>query len=171
MVVARIRTTDAVEAADLLASGAHLQRHAHDMQLELCSKPVPAGWLHPRFATTLRVTPVDRPAVDVARASLGAYAAGHVDAAQGASLPEAATTYDRLLEGHTAGPLVDSLSALVIDVPTESVAAALIVTSLPGASWWRGGPWLADLFVVPRRQRGGLGVSLRDIGDTHAACS
>jgi GNAT superfamily N-acetyltransferase len=158
--MAQIRTTNAAEAADLVAAGAVLQRHAHDMQLELHASQVPADWLHPVLPPTLRLTPVDRSAVDIARASLGPYAAGHVDAAQGGTLVEATATYDSLLTGHTAGSVMHSLSCLAIDVSTDAVAAAVIVTSLPAASWWPGGPWVVDLFVVPRLQRAGLGRQL-----------
>jgi GNAT superfamily N-acetyltransferase len=157
--MARIRTTDAAEAADLVAAGAVLQRHAHDMQMELHSQ-VPAGWLRPVLPPALRLTPVDRPVVEIARASLGPYGAGHVDAAQGGTLVEAIATYDSLLAGHTAGTVMHSLSCLAIDVSTDAVVAAVIVTALPAASWWPGGPWVVDLFVVPRLQRAGLGRQL-----------
>lgn len=155
-----IRTTDAGEAARLIATGARIQRHAHDMQLELDAAAIPADWLHPTLSPTLRLTNLDRPAVDLAGASLEAYAPGHVDAAQGSSLPQAVTTYDRLLQGRTAGPVVQALSAVVIDVPAETVAAAVIVTAPSETSSWKGGPWLCDLFVVPSRQGAGLGRQL-----------
>jgi GNAT superfamily N-acetyltransferase len=160
MAVAFIRTTDAGEAADLIASGAVLQRHAHDMQLELRSVQMSAGWLHPVLPPTLRLTPVDRPVVDIARASLGPYSADHVDAAQGGTLTEATATYERLLAGDTAGGVMHAMSSLVIDVPTDSVVAAVIVTLLQAESWWPGGPWVVDLFVVPRLQSAGLGRRL-----------
>lgn len=130
------------------------------MQLELHSSQVPADWLRPVLPPTLRLTPLDRPVVDIARASLGPYAAGHVDAAQGGTLVKAIATYDRLLAGHTAGTVMQSLSCLAIDASTDAVAAAVIVTSLPAASWWPGGPWVVDLFVVPRLQGVGLGRQL-----------
>jgi hypothetical protein len=79
--VSLVRTGDPVEAAELIASGARLQRYAHDMQVAVRSVTIPGPWLHPGLPSPLRVTAVDRPAVDVARASLGAYPAGHVDAA------------------------------------------------------------------------------------------
>ena len=130
------------------------------MQLGLHSSQVPAAWLRPVLPPALRLTPVDRPAVDIARASLGPYGAGHVDAAQGGTLVEAIATYDSLLSGHTAGRVMHSLSCLAIDVSTDALAAAVIVTSLPAASWWPGGPWVVDLFVVTRLQGGGLGRQL-----------
>jgi GNAT superfamily N-acetyltransferase len=156
----RIRTTDAAEAADLVASGAVLQRHAHDMRLELLSSHVPPDWLRPVLPPALRLTPLDRPVVDIARASLGPYAAGHVDAEQGGTLVEATATYDSLLAGHTAGSVMHSLSCLAIEVSTDAVAAAVIVTSPPAAAWWPGGPWVVDLFVVPGLQGAGLGRQL-----------
>jgi GNAT superfamily N-acetyltransferase len=158
--MARIRTTDAAEAADLVAAGAVLQRHAHDMQLELHSSHVPDDWLRPVLPPALHLTPLDRPVGDIALASLGPYAPGHVDAGQGGTLVEATATYDSLLVGHTAGSVMHSLSCLAIEVTTNAVAAAVIVTSLPAASWWPGGPWVVDLFVVPRLQGAGLGRQL-----------
>jgi GNAT superfamily N-acetyltransferase len=158
--VTTIRTTDADEAARLIASGARLQRHAHDMQLELGSMVIPVDWVRPTLSPTLRLTSIDRAAVDVARASLGAYGPGHVDTAQGASLPEAVATYDRLLQGRTAGPVLQALSSLVVELHAETVAAAVIVTAPPETSSWKGGSWLCDLFVVPSHQGAGLGRQL-----------
>jgi GNAT superfamily N-acetyltransferase len=130
------------------------------MQLELRSLEVGAEWLRPPLLPTLRLTAVDRPVADIARASLGPYAPGHVDAAQGGTLVEATATYERLLAGQTAGEVLHSLSSLAIDVSTETVAAAVIVTLLEPQSWWPGGPWVVDLFVVPPLQGGGLGRQL-----------
>ncbi len=130
------------------------------MRLELGSTVISGDWLHPTLNPTLRLTNLNRPAVDLARASLEAYAPGHVDAAQGSSLPDAVTTYDRLLQGHTTGPVVQALSSLVIEVPAETVAAAVIVTAPSETSSWKGGPWLCDVFIVPRRQGAGLGRQL-----------
>jgi hypothetical protein len=112
--VAVIRTTDPAEAAALLAAGAHLVRRVHDMELELSSKRIPGRWLRPSLRATLRLTAVDRPAVALAAASVGAYESGHVDAAWAPSLQEATANYDRLLAGDTAGPLLHSLSLLHI---------------------------------------------------------
>jgi GNAT superfamily N-acetyltransferase len=158
--VSLVRTGDPVEAAELIASGARLQRYAHDMQVAVRSMTSPGPWLHPRLPSPLRVTAVDRPADDIARASHGAYPAGHVDAAQAASLAEAVALYERIIAGQTAGPLIRAVSALLVDGLTETVAGALLVTAMPAAAWWDGGPWLCDLFVVPTHQGAGIGRQL-----------
>jgi GNAT superfamily N-acetyltransferase len=158
--VSLVRTADPVEAAELIASGARLQRYAHDMQVALRSMMIPESWLDPRLPSPLRVTAVDRAAVDVARASLGAYPSGHVDAAQAASLAEAVALYERITSGQTAGPLLHPVSALLIDGLAETVAGALLVTAMPAAAWWDGGPWLCDLFVAPAHQGAGIGRQL-----------
>jgi GNAT superfamily N-acetyltransferase len=52
------------------------------------------------------------------------------------------------------------VSALLIDGLTDTVAGALLVTAMPAAAWWDGGPWLCDLFVAPTHQGAGIGRQL-----------
>jgi GNAT superfamily N-acetyltransferase len=158
--VSVVRTGNPVEAAELIASGARLQRYAHDMQVAVRSMTIPGSWLHPRLPAPLRLTAVDRAADDIARASLGAYPAEHVDAAQAASSAEAVALYEGIIAGQTAGPLIRPVSALLVDGLTETVAGALLVTAMPAATWWDGGPWLCDVFVVPTHQGAGIGRQL-----------
>ena len=158
-----VRTTDAAEAAELVASGGRLRRHAHDMQALVPGEATATGWLRSELPSHLLLAPVDRPVVEIACASLLAYPAGHVDAAQAASEAEAVAVYERLIDGHTAGPLVHEVSALVLDDVTGAVAAALLVTAMPAAAWWNGGPWLCDLFVVPAQRGVGLGRHLLEV--------
>jgi GNAT superfamily N-acetyltransferase len=146
-----VRTTDAGEAARLRAGGAKLARHSHDMVLELpaaaatrCAAP-PAG---------LRLAPVDGHASRIAVASRVAYTPDHPDAAL---VYDAERYYAGLLSGGSAGPLVEPASAVVTDEPGEVVASIVVIRLGPAAWGWAGGPWVADVFVVPAHQRRGLG--------------
>jgi GNAT superfamily N-acetyltransferase len=157
-----IRTTDAEEAARLRAMGAGLLRHAHDMALDLAVVQPPPGWSRPELPDGLRLAGVAGSAPGVAAASLLAYAAGHPDLA---GLPppsrrEAEMQYEVMLAGGgSAGPVIEPASAIVTDAAGD-VLASIVVTRLEPRLWWAGGPWVADLFVVPAHQGRGLGRAL-----------
>ena len=155
-----VRTTDPDEAAELIASGARLARYAHDMQRNLLDEDIPDWWRVPGLDPNLKLTLVDRPVADLAAASLSAYPPGHVDAAQAASMSEASAMYEGILTGHIAGPFIAGLSHLVIDATDDALVGAVLVTSLPASNWWAGGPWLCDLFVVPRHRGTGVGLGM-----------
>ncbi|HEY4026496.1 MAG TPA: hypothetical protein VGO86_08690, partial [Candidatus Dormibacteraeota bacterium] len=139
-----VRTTDAGEAARLRAAGARQVRHAHDMVLEPLGPtgpgvpPLPAGLrLHGVTGQGSRLAPVSR----------AAYAPGHPDAAD---LAAAERSYAELLSGGSAGPVMEPASAAVTDDSGETLVAAVVVTWLGPLPWgWDGGPWVADIFVVP----------------------
>lgn len=49
----------------------------------------------------------------------------------------------------------------IVDTSDETVVGAVVVTRLGQAPWgWGGGPWVAELFVVPAHQGRGLGRAL-----------
>jgi GNAT superfamily N-acetyltransferase len=147
-----IRTLDGREAERLLCAGARLVRHAHDMVLE----PPPAGPAPPSLPSDLRLRDVtDLGSRPLAVASRAAYTPDHPDTA---SLAEAERSYARLLAGEAAGPLIEPASAVVTAAPGDGVVASIVVTRLGPAPWgWPGGPWVADVFVVPDHQGRGLG--------------
>jgi GNAT superfamily N-acetyltransferase len=157
-----VRTSDAALATALMGAGARLVRHAHEMQLDLSPDMAPPVATEPALPGPLRLTPVDRPAAALGEASLASYPGDHPDGlpTRPESLPQAAAHYDRLLGGGIAGPLLPAASGLLLEARDGAVAAAVIVTLLAAGPSWPGGPWVADLFVVPAHRGSGLGRRL-----------
>lgn len=164
-----IRTVDAGEAAAHRAAGARLVRHAHDMALDLTSLRPASDWMDPALPRDLRLEPVIRPASELAAAATAAYVPGHPDA--GPSPDEVEDRLRQVLSGQVTGPLLPQASAAIVETGSGSVAAAVLVTRLGATSWWPGGPWVAEIFVVPARQGHGLGrtLLLRSAAVCHAA--
>ncbi len=160
------RTTDPGEAAALQAAGARLLRHGHDMVLDL-DGPAPTI---PPLSGGLRVIAVREAASRLPAASVLAYGPGHPDAP--ASLAEAERRWQELLADRAIGPVLEPPSVAIIDALGDEVVGALVVTRLWPESWgWPGGPWVADIFVVPAHQGRDLGRSLlmRAVAWAHGA--
>jgi GNAT superfamily N-acetyltransferase len=155
------RTTDPAEAAALQGAGARLVRKAHEMGLDLERlRPGPA-WSSPTLPAGLRLTAVDRPAVDIVEPALAAYSSREATASE----PDPAAwvsvrAYERILGGEVAGPLLPEPSALLADERSATVAGAALVTHFAANTWWGGGPFVADLFVIPGLSGLGLGRKL-----------
>ena len=130
-------------------------RHGHDMVLDL-DGPTPTV---PALPVGLRVIGVSEAAPRLPAASFLAYGSGHPDAP--ASLAEAEARWQELLFDRAVGPVLEPPSVAIIDALSNEVVGAVVVTRLWPGSWgWPGGPWVADIFVVPAHQRRGLGRSL-----------
>jgi GNAT superfamily N-acetyltransferase len=87
-----------------------------------------------------------------------AYSPGHPDAPE--SLEEAESRAQELLAGES-GRLLQTLSAAILDTSTNTLVGAVVVTWEDPAQWgWDGGPWVADIFIVPMHQGRGLGRAL-----------
>ena len=165
-----IRTTDADEAAALQAAGARLVRHSHDLVFELASVSPGLDWARPALPGGFRLVGITEAGPRLAVASFMAYAPGHPDAP--GSLLEAERRAWELLAGESGGPVLEPLSAAIMDTSTNTVAGAVVVTWQGAAPWgWGGGPWVADIFVVPAQQGRGLGraLLLGAIAWSHAA--
>ena len=149
------RTTDPAEAAALQGAGARLVRKAHEMGLDLERlRPGPA-WSSPTLPAGLR------PAVDFVEPALAAYSSREATASE----PDPAAwvsvrAYERILGGEVAGPLLPEPSALLADERSATVAGAALVTHFAANTWWGGGPFVADLFVIPGLSGLGLGRKL-----------
>lgn len=147
-----IRTTDADEAARLLARGGMLLRHSHDMVLDLSrditfrSSPPPHG---------LRMTPVDRQAAEIAAAAELATPPSHPDFPIWAELDRLAY-WEELLRGEVTGPVSWDFSRLLVQL-SGPLVGAVIVTLMEPSDWWSGGPWIPEIFVAPSWQERGLG--------------
>jgi GNAT superfamily N-acetyltransferase len=155
--VPRRSTTDPDEADALRAAGARLVRHGHDMVLELPAggsdeAPLPDG-------VTLRAGVAPVPAL--VRARLAAYPPGHPDAGpSGRPASEHERDVVELLAGRAVGPVLEDASAVAADA-AGAVAGAVVVTRVEPEAWgWPGGPWVADVLVVPAWQGRGLGRAM-----------
>ncbi|HZB78204.1 MAG TPA: hypothetical protein VE526_18370 [Solirubrobacteraceae bacterium] len=140
-------------ARELVHAGARPRRHAHVMTRDLRRDPAPDAWLAPALPAGFRLTPADRPAVDLAAASAAAYPPGHPDHQAGPEQEE--RELDALLSGRLLGPLLPC-SALAI-APDGAVAGAVLVNASDGEPPF-GGPWISQLFRHPDAP--GLGVPL-----------
>ena len=140
-----------VLARELLHAGARPQRHAYVMSRDLRRDPVPAEWLAPALPPGFRLTPVERPAADLAAACAAAYPPGHPD-----HRPEPAEReLDALMSGRLLGPLLPC-SALAL-APDGAVAGAVLVNDSDGDPPF-GGPWVSQLYRRPEAR--GTGVAL-----------
>jgi GNAT superfamily N-acetyltransferase len=156
--VPQTRTTDAGEAAALRAAGATLVRHGHDMMLDLASIRPEPGWDRPDLSAGLRLVGLAEAAPRLRGAAFVACPPGHRDAP--ASREEAEERMQEVLAGGP-GPVLEPASAAIVDTSGGAVVGAVVVSRLAPASWgWDGGPWVAEIFVVPAHQGRGLGRAL-----------
>jgi len=126
------------------------------MVLDLDGPDTPAV---PALPAGLRVIAVSEAAPRLPSASILAYGSGHPDAP--ASVAEAEARWHELLADRAVGPVLEPPSVAVVDALGGEVVGAIVVTRLWPESWgWPGGPWVADIFVVPAHQGRGLGRSL-----------
>jgi len=152
--VARRSTTSPEEAAALQAAGARLQRHAHDMVLDLPGD-CPAG---PSLPDGLSLRPGVEASPRLTRALLAAYPPGHPDVGpSGRTRGQANQEIAALLDGTAGGPVLQDPSAEVTDAAGRVVAAVIVTRAEPQAWGWPGGPWVATVLVVPRWQGRGVG--------------
>jgi GNAT superfamily N-acetyltransferase len=139
------------------------------MVLELESvKPRP-DWDQLTVPGGLRLAGLAEAAPRLGAAMFAAYPPGSPDAA--ASLEEAERWAREVVTG-APGPVPEPPSAALVDKSDETVAGAIVISRLGPASWgWSGGPWVAELFVVPAHQGRSLGraLLLRAIAWSHAA--
>lgn len=130
----------------LIAAGARLRRHAHVMSRDLVRDAAPDDWLEARPPAGYRLTPLDRPAIDLAPACLAAYPRDHPDFD---SIPEPdrpERELDEIISGRLLGPLLRCSGLVVRD--DGSVAGALLVNAQPGEPPFAG-PWVSQVFRYP----------------------
>ncbi len=145
-------------------------RHSHDLVLELASVNPAPGAARPTLPGGLRLVGIAEAGPRLAAASFMAYSRGHPDAP--GSLEEAERRSRELLAGESGGPVLDTLSAAIMDTSDQAVVGAAVVTWQEAKPWgWGGGPWVADIFVVPAHQGSGLGraLLLRAVASSAAA--
>jgi hypothetical protein len=130
----------------LVAAGGRPHRHGHSLSRDLARDPAPPEWLTPAVPPGLRLTPVDRPATDLAPACKAAYPADHPDYGHIPSPDNPEIELEELISGRLMGPLLDC-SGLATRAD-GSVAGAILVNDSPGEPP-TGGPWISQLFRHP----------------------
>jgi GNAT superfamily N-acetyltransferase len=137
----------------LVAAGAAPGRHVHVMSRDLGRYPAPGDWLEPPLPPGVRLTPVNRPPIDLAPAYTAAFPPGHPDHGE---LPEdPARELDDLMSGRMLGPLL-RCSALAVGEGGD-VLGAILVNGQPGDPPMSG-PWIANVFRRPEAR--GVGGAL-----------
>ena len=139
----------------LLAGGARPLRHAHVMSRDLTRNPAPGEWLEPTLPAGVRLTSVDRPAIDLVPAFLAAFPSSHPDYRDIRDPEHPEQELEELLSGSLLGPLL-RCSALAI-AEDGGVVGAILINGKPGDPPFDG-PWVAEVFRHPETP--GLGGAL-----------
>lgn len=139
----------------LVAAGGRVRRRGHVMSRDLVRDPAPAEWLEPRAPAGVRLTAVDRPAIDLAPACLAAYPREHHDYDHIPTPERPEVELEEIITGRLMGPLL-RCSGLAVGEDGAVLGAAL-VNGMPGEPPL-GGPWIAQLFRHPGAP--GTGVPL-----------
>jgi len=130
----------------LVAAGARPLRHSHVMSRDLERDPAPSEWLEPKLPAGIRLTPVDRPAIDLAPALLAAFPPDHPDYGEMRAPDHPEVELEELMSGRVMGPLL-RCSALAVGEGGE-VVGAILVNGKPGEPPFDG-PWISDVFRHP----------------------
>jgi GNAT superfamily N-acetyltransferase len=130
----------------LLAAGGRPRRHAYVMSRDLVRDPAPPAWRAPAPPAGVRLTPVDRPAVDLAPACLAAYPRTHPDFDHIPAPQRPELELDDIISGRMMGPLLECSGLAVGE--GGAVLGAVLVNATSGEPP-TGGPWIAQLFRHP----------------------
>ena len=141
----------------LVGAGARPKRHGHVMSRDLVRDPGPTAWLEPPLPAGMRLTAVDRPALDLAPACLAAYPREHPDFDQIPTPERPEIELEEIMSGRMMGPLLRCSSLAVGE--DGAVLGAVLINGTPGEPP-TGGPWISQLFRHPDA-RGAGGPLLR----------
>jgi hypothetical protein len=139
----------------LIAAGAQPRRHSHAMSRDLIRDPAPSDWLEPELPAGIRLTPVDRPAIDLVPALVAAFPPDHPDFDSMRSPERPELELEELISGRLMGPLL-RCSALAVGEGGD-VVGAILVNGSPGEPPF-GGPWISNVFRRPEAR--GVGGAL-----------
>jgi hypothetical protein len=142
----------------LVAAGGRARRHAHVMSRDLVRDPAPPSWLEPALPPGVRLTPVDRPAADLAAAAFAAYPRDHLDYGDIPTPERPEIELEEIISGRLLGPLL-RCSGLAVG-EDAAVEGAILVNATPGDPPFHG-PWVSQLFRHPGAPRGTGAALLR----------
>jgi GNAT superfamily N-acetyltransferase len=145
----------------LLDAGARAGRHAHVLSRDLVADPAPRAWQDPPAPDGLRLTPLDRPAEDLAAAAVAAYPPEHVDNAHLDRPIDHPKELRELIAGRSVGPLL-GCSGLAVDAD-DAVVGAVLVNDDEGSPPY-GGPWVTQVFRGPGGRGAGRALLMRALG-------
>jgi hypothetical protein len=131
----------------LVDAGALPRRHAHVMSRDLVRDPAPGDWLDAPAPAGFRLTPVDRPALELAPACLAAYPPDHPDFADIPNPTRPEIELEEIMSGRLMGGPLLRCSGLAVREDGR-VAGAILVNDTPGAPPYRG-PWISQIFRHP----------------------
>jgi GNAT superfamily N-acetyltransferase len=130
----------------LVAAGGRPKRHGHVLSRDLVRDPAPPDWLEQPLPTGVRLTPVDRPAIDLAPACFAAYPREHPDYDDIPTPDRPEIELEEIMSGRLMGPLL-RCSGLAVG-EDGAVLGALLVNGTRGEPP-TGGPWISQLFRHP----------------------
>jgi hypothetical protein len=130
----------------LIAAGARLRRHSHVLSRDLVRDPAADGWLGPPMPAGFRLTPVDRPAIELADACAAAYPPDHPDFGDIPDPQRPEIELEEIISGRLLGPLLRCSGLVIRDDGT--VAGAALINARPGDPPFSG-PWVTQIFRHP----------------------
>jgi hypothetical protein len=116
------------------------------MTRDLIRAPAPADWLEPALPAGVRLTPVARPAIDLAPAFHAAFPPDHPDYGDIRAPKHPEDELEDLVSGSLMGPLL-ACSALAVGEGGD-VVGAILVNGQAGEPPLRG-PWILEVFRRP----------------------
>jgi hypothetical protein len=140
----------------LVDGGGRANRHGHVMSRDLVRDPPSPAWLEPSAPGGIRLTPADRPAIDLATACYAAYPRDHPDYDQIPDPEKPEIELEEIMSGRLLGPLLRCSGLAVAEDGT--VAGAVLVNAIGGDPPF-GGPWITQIFRHPEAPRG-IGAAL-----------
>jgi GNAT superfamily N-acetyltransferase len=139
----------------LVAAGGRPKRYGHVLSRDLVRDPASQDWLEPAVPAGVRLTPVDRPAIDLAPACLAAYPRDHPDYDHIPTPERPEVELDEIISGRLMGLLL-RCSGLAVGEGAD-VVGAILVNGTSGEPP-TGGPWISQLFRHPDAR--GIGAPL-----------
>jgi hypothetical protein len=139
----------------LVAAGGRPKRHGHTLSRDLARDPAPPDWLEPPVPAGMRLTPVDRPALDLAPACLAAYPREHPDFDHIPTPETPEVELEEIISGRMMGPLLPCSGLAVGE--DGAVLGAVLVNATDGEPP-TGGPWISQFFRHPDAR--GIGAPL-----------
>jgi len=148
----------------LVAAGGRPRRHVHVLSRDLVRDPAPVAWADGPAPAGYRLTPVDRPASDLAPACRAAYPPGHPDHADIPTPDRPEVELEQIMSGRLMGGPLLGCSGLAVADADDAVAGAVLINHTPAE-----GPWVTQIYRHPDARgvggpmlRRALGIATRD---------
>ena len=130
----------------LVAAGGRPKRHGHVLSRDLVRDPAPRDWLAEPPPAGVRLTAVDRPALELAPACLAAYPREHPDYDQIPTPERPELELEEIMSGRLMGPL---LRCSGLAVGEDGVVLGAVLVNGTRGEPPTGGPWISQFFRHP----------------------